>query len=214
MNNKCLYVGTDPTSHRTDLKLVHIPFIEIVARDFEDFKIKHQFEDINDYTHFIFTSKNAVRVFFDALEHYKIDAELLREKPMLVIGEVTSKELKKYGFSHQIVAKQSTQEGIIDLLEMLNLNQAYVFYPRSSKSRPGISSHLKLRGVRYQACDLYDTKTKLLSNLPDLDEFKEVIFTSPTTVDAFFSFFSSVPEHLNLKAIGPVTRHALDRQLS
>ncbi|MCH9630211.1 MAG: hypothetical protein S4CHLAM37_02050 [Chlamydiia bacterium] len=213
MKKKCLYLGTDPRSHETDCEIVHVPFIEIVPRDFDSFEIKHQFDDILEYTHFILTSKNAVKVFFDALEYYKIDPGFLSTMPVLAIGAVTSSELNKYHITHQTVAKEATQEGVMELLETLDLENAYLFYPRSAKSRPTLSFYLRLRGIRHQICDLYDTKSKLLSELPDLDLFHEVVFTSPTTVKAFFSFFTKMPPELELKAIGPITRHALNKQL-
>lgn len=214
MDKKCLYLGTDPEFHVTDYEIVHVPFIEIVPRDLTAFEIKHQFDDILEYTHFIFTSKNAVRVFFDALKYYQIDFGFLSSMPILAVGKVTSNELKKYQITHQEIAKDATQEGVIQLLEMLDLDNAYLFYPRSSKSRPTLSSYLRLRRIRHQMCDLYDTKTKLLPELPNLDLFHEVVFTSPTTVNAFFSFFTKIPPQLVLKAIGPITRHALNKQLT
>lgn len=214
MNKKCLYLGTDPSSHETDCEIIHVPFIEIVPRDFDSFEIQHQFDDIFEYTHIIFTSKNAVRVFFDALAYYQIDQEVLLDITILCIGPVTDRELQKHKITHQITAKNSTQEGIIELLELLDLDKAYIFNPRSSRSRPTISSYLRVRKVRHQMCDLYDTKVKLLSDLPDLERFHEVVFTSPTAVDAFFSFFSSVPSTLILKTIGPITEHALNKQLT
>lgn len=208
-----MYLGIDPNEPALDVDVVHLPFIEIIPRDFEEFTIKTSFADISEFSHILFTSKNAVRLFFEALSHFKIQKDLLFFKQLFAIGNSTSRELEKNGCTHQKIASLETQEGIIDLLELEDLKNAYIFYPRSSKARPALSFYLRVREIRHQVCDLYDTKTRLLSTLPTLETFDEIVFTSPTTVEAFFSFYSTVPNNVELKAIGPITQQALSKQL-
>lgn len=56
-----LYLGTDPNDER----FVHYPVIKIVPRSFDSPHVRAAFEDLKEFTHIVFTSKNAVEVFFD-----------------------------------------------------------------------------------------------------------------------------------------------------
>src|SRR5271168_4113695 len=65
-----LYLGTDPECflHASPpCKLIHYPVIAIVPRSIDDPAIQKAYHALGRYTHLIFTSKNAVRVFFDHL---------------------------------------------------------------------------------------------------------------------------------------------------
>lgn len=205
-----LYLGTDPANYVSESAITHCKIIEIIPRKFDSFEIKHQMEDILEYTHFIFTSKNAVSVFMDLLHFYGSSKDCLTGKECLVIGASTANTLRAAGVNNMQIAKQETQEGVIDLLDLLDLEQAYIFYPRSSRARPTLSYYLRVRQLRHQICNLYDTKAASFSDLPPLAEFDEVVFTSPSTVEAFFEKYSIIPSSLKLTAIGPVTKESLD----
>lgn len=206
MEKPSLYIGT-----KTDLEegIDWIPFIKTVPKSFELFSIRHQFADLKEYTHIIFTSKNTVQYFFQALKYFQYHQDVLKDKIFICIGEASKKVLMNYGSFHVILAKKPTQEGIVDTLSCLSIKTGYLFYPRSSRARPFLTNTLKAWGVRVQICDLYDTVAELPSSLPDLTKYKEVIFSSPSTIEAFSLAFSSVPKSLKLKAIGPITEYCL-----
>ena len=204
-----LYLGTDPSKYLSDAKVTHCKMIEILPRAFDSFEIKHQMADMVEYTHIIFTSKNAVTIFMDALRFYGYSKECLHGKECLVIGDSTAAALQKAGADSMRLAKKETQEGVMDLLDILDLEKAYIFYPRSSRARPTLSYYLRVRQLRHQICDLYDTQAIFLEELPTLSEFDEVVFTSPSTVEAFFEYFPVIPTSLKLTAIGPITEESL-----
>lgn len=209
---KVLYLGTDP-SHYVDEQaiIVHFPLIRILPRDFSEFKIQSQFEDLCEYTHFLLTSKHAVHIFIQALRAYGFSLESLLDKKFLAIGPSTAEALQFYGINHIQQSKNSTQEGMMDLLDQLECEQAYFFYPRSSKARPVLSYYLRVRKLRHQVCDLYDTLDQEGSLLPPLEKFDEIVFTSPSTVEAFCKLGMEIPEHITLKAIGPITKASLEK---
>ena len=210
MEKPSLYIGTKTEFEKG---VEYIPFIKVVPKPFDSFSIKHQFADIKEYTHIIFTSKNAVTIFFQALDYFKLSQTVLEDKVVICIGEATRKALESFGVKNTIVSKEATQEGVIETLAFLDLKNAYVFYPRSSRARQTLRNALLLWEVRVQVCDLYDTVCDLPKELPDLNVYKEVIFSSPSTIDAFKSAFSSVPEGVKLKSIGPVTESYLKEKL-
>ena len=208
-----LYLGTDPTqfeSHgQSEGHLVHYPVIQIVPRDFNDRQIKRAYDDLDEYTHFIFTSKNAVKVFAGHLSQMNKLVSDLQEKTVIAIGEVTAAHLAARGLPPSLVCQEETQEGVIHVLNDLNLDDAYIFVPRSSLSRPVLVHYFKEREIRCQACDLYDTVPNRIEPKPDLSEVDEIVFTSPSTVTAFLEIFGALPIGKKCLAIGPVTESAL-----
>lgn len=208
---KILYLGTDPSHYSTSKNVQHYPLIEMMPRNFQDFGIKCQFQDMPHYTHIILTSKNAIRIFLDALAFYHIPLTAMQGKQWICIGSSTTKTLQQYGAFQIATAQEETQEGVIKLLDLVDLENGYLFYPRSSRARPTLSCYLKVRQLRHQICDLYDTHAKAPAFMPHLSSFDEIIFTSPSTVEAFFEIFSTIPSQVKLTPVGPITKASLQR---
>lgn len=194
MDKRILYLGTSlPYKPLPKGIITHLPLIETIAKPLPP-SIK---DDLPLFSHVIFTSRNAVRHFFSQVSH--ISAQ------KIAIGSSTAQELENHGIYPDLVAQEETQEGVIALLRQQALENAYILLPRSSLARRAIDAYLRLRGVRYQACTLYETKTVVPSSLPKLEEFDAVFFSSPSTVDAFLDVFKTLPPHLEIFCQGPVT---------
>lgn len=181
-----LYLGTHPPSK----DVIHYPIIKIVPKAIPQHLLDEK------YTHVIFTSKNAVDL-------CNID---LAGKTVIAIGRATAERLKG---CVPLVPEEETQEGIVELLRPLDLDDAYFFLPRSSLARKTLDNFFRKREIRYQTCDLYDTVTQKLEPLPNLDEIDEIVFTSPSTVRAFVEIFSEIPKNKKLTCQGPITEEAL-----
>jgi uroporphyrinogen-III synthase len=208
-----LYLGTDPTTFESEGHasghLIHYPVIKIVPRSLDHPEIKQVYAELKEFTHLIFTSKNAVKVFSEHLAELKESIKVLKAKTVIAIGTVTAAHLSIRGLAPQFVAKEETQEGVVKLLSPMLVEHAYFFMPRSSLARPVITNFFQERSIRFQACDLYDTVTQILEPKPDLERVDEIVFTSPSTVSAFLEIFGNLPKKKKLIAIGPVTEQAL-----
>lgn len=200
---KVLYTGLNPKHFEKEV--THVPLIEIVPRSFDRFDITCAFDDIPEYTHIIFTSKSGVEVFFSCLKEKGYSEKDLEGKEIVAVGKVTAKYIEDHGVRVTKVADVETQEGVIHLLALEDLGRSYVLLPQSSRARCALVQSLVHRGVRHQRCDLYDTKVKVPTVKPTLESFDEIIFTSPSTVDAFQKVFGKAPKGKRLTAIGPVT---------
>ena len=201
---KILYLGTSPAQFAGDGHLVHYPVIKIVPRGTENQEVREALEELDAYSHLIFTSKNAVKIFF-AL----VDPSAVKNKFVLAVGKVTALHLEMHGITPNVIASEETQEGIIAELQQLDLKNSYIFLPRSQRSRPELVRFLEKQGVRFRTVDLYDTVSQRLEPVPDLKVFDEIVFTSPSTVAAFKEIFGALPRGKKLLAIGPVTEEAL-----
>ncbi len=146
------------------------------------------FPDWHLFTHIIFTSQTAVEYWPGPWD-----------KQILAIGNETAQKLREKGLE-PVVAPEATQEGIMKIV-----GEGYYFIPRSKRARGDLDEYMRARGIRFQAFDLYETHFQKPLPVPDLNEFDEVIFTSPSTVEGFLRIFGKFPEGKKLTAIGPIT---------
>lgn len=162
--------------------MVHYPMIRIVPL--------YPQIDFTGITHMIATSQTVL--------------ELVQPPPhvqVLAVGKKTGSLAKD-----PIIAKEECAEGIVELLKPLK--DPYILYPHSSLSRPVISDFLKGR-FRYREVILYDVELQAPDPRPQLSEFDKIVFTSPSQVEAFYRFFGSIPSHLIVECIGPITLNRL-----
>ncbi|MBS0624989.1 MAG: uroporphyrinogen-III synthase [Verrucomicrobia bacterium] len=183
-----LYLGIDPS--RWPEKVFHYPVIRT-----EPLEVSKP-TDWHEATHILFTSRSAVR-------HWKYFDST---KQIIALGTATALLLEK-----PLVAPIPTQEGVVDLLR--TLSPGYLIWPRSTLSRDHIADYLRLSGIRHTIIPLYQTIFQQPGPPPNLALFTEIVFTSPSTIDAFLAIYGALPRNIRLTPIGPVTAEALKRKM-
>ena len=192
---KILYLGLDPS--RYPEVVTHYPIIRTVPRPFDE---KTE-ADFNRSTHLLFTSRTAVRM----LQEQNLSFE---NKVLIAVGKATAELLERVDF----VAQDERAEGIVELLVQLDLRDAHLFWPHSALSRPVIRNFLETEGIHFTDCILYDTFPNRELPLASLEEYDEIVFTSPSTVNAFLDLFGSLPKDKTLTTIGSVTEDRLNQE--
>lgn len=192
---KILYLGLEPPL--LEGELFHLPVIEVVPLPIGNFTFSPE------WTHLIFTSKTSVQLL----------PFLPPQRTILAVGRATKRALEEKGLSVAICPEEESQEGVVKELQKLDLRGAHIFFPHSARSRPLITNYLKEIGCRYTELLLYTVQ--LNKNLPSIDlaSFDQAIFTSPSTVEAFFTLYPKIPQSLECLAIGPVTKKSLEGML-
>lgn len=185
--SKVLYLGLDPARFKCAGELIHYPVIKIVPRPFT-------LPDLNQVTHLLFTSRSAVKIFLEG-------AEILEQHIVIAVGEETAEVLPRADH----IACDETAEGVVDILERLDLRGASVLWPHAAKARKVISDYLRDKQVEFQSVVIYDTHAQQPGPMPALDDFTEIVFTSPSTVEAFLQIYDELPHHIRLTPIGPIT---------
>ncbi len=123
-------------------KALEFPTIEIVPiKDNE--KLKVAIDHIKAYTYLVFTSPNAVEIFFEALEESGNDARALASLKIAVIGEATRKALKQRGICADRMPHQATSEDLADCLKQELTHKDYVLLPHSAIAREHLVSSLE-----------------------------------------------------------------------
>lgn len=216
---KILYLGLEVPPHlerdqKTSNEVTHCPLIQILPRAFTDPSIKSAFAAFNSFTHLIFTSKSAVSIFFDFARAFGIGHEEISLKTTIAIGQRTASKLEENRIQASLIATEETAEGLVKVLDPDALKTSHIFFPHSSLSRPVIGNWLKKHAIPHTACAIYDTVPNIPALLPDLTSFDEIVFTSPSTVDAFLKAYGSFPTGKTLSCIGPITERHLQYRVN
>lgn len=195
--HKVLYLGLDSKNFETKGIVYHFPIIKIVPFDIQKKEI--------DATHVLFTSQTTVTLFFT---NFKI-----KQPIFIAVGKATKASIEERGYKVDIVAKNETQEGIIEELEKRDLSGMKIFYPHSALARPLLIQYFKKKDIKFEELILYDTVVNEIE-IPNPSEFDEIVFTSSSTVEAFVKRFGHIPTNKKLTCQGPITQKTLEKYMT
>ncbi|UCZ52127.1 uroporphyrinogen-III synthase [Bacillus shivajii] len=183
--------------------------------------VNKAFRYFAQYDWIIFTSVNSIRYTMKALEEQSVDKHLLQNKKIAVVGKKTEQFLKKEGLDATVVPHTYDAEHLAEaLIKEVNEGEKLLF-PRGNLARNVIVYELQQANVDVDELIIYETSINeavqdqlnqfLKSGLADI-----VIFTSPSTVRAFFSLVdneikSQLVNKLIFAVIGTVTANELKK---
>jgi uroporphyrinogen III methyltransferase / synthase len=162
----------------------------------------------------IFTSANAVEIFFDILIERERDARDLAGSKICAIGPETARALESHGLRADLVAGEYTAEGLLEALTGWDLQGVKVLVPRARMGRDALPATLLQQGAEVTILPVYETvcpkdaKTQLRRLFAGAG-VDAITFTSSSTVANFMGAFDGKPpESVSRAAIacmGPVT---------
>lgn len=202
------YVGIDAPENKD---WIHFPLIQVIPSPKET--VAPSFEKLPLYTHLIFTSKNGVRLFLKNLTEFGFTQKNLMHVHILAVGKKTAQLIENEGFNNKLtIAEDECAEGLIEVIESLQLTNGHFFWPHSVLARNVISNYFKTRThFLFEECNLYTTRPLEIKDPFPLAKIHEIVFTSPSTVDAYIHLFGKLPWHKRLTAIGSVTHFYLKK---
>jgi len=210
VKEKSLYFGLSSNRYYSRGEVVHLPLIEIEPCPKKDFL--YIGNEIQRATHLIITSQTSVRILCDVLDFYQVPKELFKSKKIIAVGQSTSQALQERGLYSSYIANNESQEGIIKLLSLIRLRECdCILYPKSSEARPLLQEYLESQRIALKVLNLYKPKSICLKEKPELSDFNEIVFTSPSTVKAFYENYNAIPSHLRIVCKGAVTEDALKK---
>lgn len=200
---KILYTGLDPSRYHSQGRIVHYSLITTKALDpceGEDFSVIARRSETTTrqcsnqtYEAIIFTSRQAVKYFFQK--------HRLTNERIIVIGSATEKALQSLGHFADHIAEKPDSIHLKNLIETLPYRSC--LYPCSNLSQNTLHN-LKI----VTPYIMYQTEF-LKPSLLNLEDFDEIVFTSRSTVDAFFALYDHLPQTILCVVLGPFTKQAL-----
>jgi len=194
---------------------LELPVIEIVKeRDLQH--LHNAFERIDSFSWIVFSSVNAVDIFFEELFNRQLDARSLGGAQICAIGPETGKRLAGYGISSDALPSRYCAEGILELLDDQRLSAGQrVLLPRARGSREILPRGLQDRGVLVEEIYLYraapaDRVPQDVHDAVLRGEVDIITFTSSSTVKQFGALMGDacikqLNANVMVACIGPVT---------
>ncbi len=202
---KILYLGVDPKHLPFEGPICHVPLIAAKKRPIDELSLA--FSRLKALSHVILTSKVAVQFYREVLQELSLSGEFSL-KEYLVTGRITASYLQEAGASHVLVPEDEHAEGVCSLFKE---GEAY-FYPHSARARPLITEKLEQDHPGSLSFPLYDVFSQKPSFTPNFAEMSAIVFSSPSTVEAFQYFFPNISlSHYTLWSQGRQTTAALLR---
>lgn len=186
-------------------RTIEFPTIEI--KKLEDmFLLRKSISSIEQYEWIVFTSQNAINIFFEELFASGKDARALGNIKIAVIGKASGDELKQYGIVPDMIPVKFVAESLLDEFSSHDISGRKILIPCSADARMTLTDGLKEMGADAERIHIYTAEKPLHTDQKLLDEVKNadiITFTSSSTVTNFFSMIPSTDAVL--ASIGPVT---------
>ena len=185
------------TTYYSQVQVIQLPFVGIEPLDVNVCIARH-------YDWLIFTSKNAVTLFFDSYPHVTFNR-------IASIGKKTTEQIAQYGYKVDFEPTIFDQEHFI-LEANGRFNGQTICLPCSVKARPWLHDYLQsvsdvFRIDLYQPC-VNVNEVASAHNLIEMNKVDYITFMSPSAVHAYFERYSST--NIPVVAIGHVTGAVLD----
>lgn len=183
---------------------IHVPLIKI--EPMEDYSgFDRHLKNITDFDWIVFTSRYGVEHFFRRIKKAGYDARKIAGVRIAAIGNSTKEKLMEYMIKADLVPENESSRGLIKKFKKKSLKNKKIFLPRSDIADKGLEKALK--GLGAEVVPSFAYRNIMPENLPDLDinEFDEIMFTSPSTVRNFKKRYKKVPENVKVSCIGEVT---------
>ena len=169
----------------------------------------------NQYDWIIFTSVNAVEIFYECLQEKGKDARAFGTSKICAVGPKTVEALNHIGIQPDFVPSHSRGSAIAT--EMEDVHRKKILLPRAKIATADLPSGLRERGALVDDVPLYDT-VKVASESRDEIEadllngrIDFVTFTSSSTVTNFLEMFpthepAALLADVKVAVIGPTTQ--------
>lgn len=177
-------------------------------------KLDGELAHLNRYQWVMFTSQNAVQLFFAEMKRCSIDIRALGSLRFAVIGSGTADALWKQGIRADFIPSRYTVPVLAREFADVVKPGEKVLIPRAVQGSPELPAILSERGIAYEDIPIYDVAGTLTKNISCLDSLDYLMFVSASGVRAFFGELRKqkviLPEKIKLACIG---RSAQERLL-
>lgn len=193
---------------------IEFPTIEIAEEN--DLNLLHQaFAKIQAYQWIVFTSVNAVDIFFKELQAQEKDIRSLAGIQICAIGPATAARLQKLGLLVKVVPDEFQAEGLIEKLKNHIKPGQQVLLPRARGAREILPVSLRDMGASVDEVFLYESVVPHTFSQAEWqaicpDELDYITFTSSSTVSNFVEMIgkeqvAAVNRQVKIACIGPIT---------
>ncbi len=195
-------------------EVIEFPVIAIEPLD-ADQAVRRAVADGLPYDWVVFTSTNAVELFFAALDRAGADARLFAGRRVGAVGRATADSLRAHGLRADFVPSSFSAEDFV--AEFPDAAAGRVLFPCAARAAETIPAELTARGATVEVLPLYETvldrgDVEAVQERFAAREIDAVTFTSSSTAENFRELLPEVRlDGVCLAAIGAKTAATLER---
>ena len=121
----------------------------------------------------------------------------------------------QYEHSYELFEKMDLDNYNHELADFVyRYENRLVFYPHSSLSPEDIPLALQELGFNVLSAIVYNNELPKNPRRVNLNHFKRIVFTSPSTIDNFIKLYGKLPENTEFITRGPITQAHLEEVLN
>ena len=199
-----------------------------ISKEWYDGKWSDGLEYLSHISYILFTSQYAVKGFMRVIEYTYYQTYPNKDLKVISIGKTTTEALHKAGFKDVIQVDEDNRYGVIEwfkkerpkFLEQHPIEIEYgeeipaVLYHCSSLSPDDIPEALFALRYNVTKWTVYNNELPKNPRRVNLNHFKRIVFTSPSTIDNFIKLYGKLPENTEFITRGPITQAHLEEVLN
>ena len=175
----------------------------------------------------LFTSQYSVNAAYKDIQAILDNKDAHIYPCFISIGDTTTEALHKAGVKDVIQVEKDNRYGVIEWFKKEKekfvaakpryeqvKNNRLVFYPHSSLSSEAIPLALQELGFSVDSVIAYNNVLPKNIRRVNLNHFKRIVFTSPSTIDNFIKLYGKLPENTEFITRGPITQEHLEEVLN
>ena len=196
---------------------IEIPTIKI-EKISNNISLEQEINNLKDYSYIIFSSKNAVEIFFEKLNEMGYDSRALYNTKICAVGSETARYIKYKGINPDIVPEKYIAEGLYEeLKDIINENDK-VLIPRAKNARDFLVKKLSEKCfvkevVTYESVIDYSKKEEAL-NIIENKDVDYITFASSSTVKNFVTLIGedniNKLKKIKIISIGDITSKTIE----
>ncbi|OON98048.1 MAG: uroporphyrinogen-III C-methyltransferase [Epulopiscium sp. Nele67-Bin005] len=164
----------------------------VIQKIENNMELDNSITNLLDYNYIIFTSQNAVDIFFARLFEKNLDCRYLSCLKVVVVGDNTKKVLEGYGICADIMPKNFSAKSLCNELATSLKKTDKILFPTAKNPTSTIQTELEKLGCLIDVIPVYETKIDYSSKEELLNIILEkdidyITFTSSSTVKNFIS---------------------------
>ncbi len=142
-------------------------------------------KEIEIYHWIVFTSRNAIDLFFRAVKNEKVDMRTFGHVKFAVVGRGTKEYLERFGFYADFMPDEFTTESLANGLCSVVKAQESVLIPRAKQGSQRLTEILSAANIEHTDLSIYDVKAEA-TYVSDLKGINYLTFESGSGVRGFF----------------------------
>lgn len=173
---------------------------------------------LDGYSWIVFTSANAVHIFFDALRRSRADARALHASLVGVVGPATAAAVRGYGITPDVIPERATAEGLVEAMVHRTTAGQRVLFPCGRPVSDTLVHGLVGQGLSVEKVTVYEAQAdpSAAERVQELraEPVDAITFASSASVSHFLDAAGADGRAIcatsRVVAIGPVTAQAAE----